>query len=255
MSTRARLRIPIISLCAFACAIAAFGGPPFVTDDPEPVDFRHWEVYLSSVVQRDPSGSSGTLPHVEVNYGAAPDLQLHVIVPYAFDRPSGATTARGLGNVELGAKYRFVQETRRRPMVGVFPLVEVPSGNGDRGLGSQHFQFFLPVWLQKSWGTWTSYGGGGYFVNPGLGNRNFWLAGWEVQKDLSERLTLGGELFGTTPDSEDSPREFNFSIGGIYSHDDGHHILFSAGRSITGDIDFTGYVGFQWTFGPGERRR
>jgi hypothetical protein len=26
----------------------SFGGPPFNTDDPQPVDFRHWEYYVKS---------------------------------------------------------------------------------------------------------------------------------------------------------------------------------------------------------------
>jgi hypothetical protein len=38
----------LIGLCAVAlCASMepAFAGPPFITDDPEPVDLGHWEVY------------------------------------------------------------------------------------------------------------------------------------------------------------------------------------------------------------------
>ena len=27
--------------------LVAWGGPPFVTDDPEPVEYRHWEFYFS----------------------------------------------------------------------------------------------------------------------------------------------------------------------------------------------------------------
>lgn len=172
-----------------------------MTDDPEPVEFRHWEVYISSMTVRVPSESSGTLPHVEVNYGPAPNLQVHVILSNAFSRQTGESTTRGLGDTELGVRYRFVQETKRRPMVGIFPLVEVPSGNAAHGLGSGHSELFFPIWVQKSWGQWTSYGGGGYFINPGGENRSFWLYGWKVRIDLNEHLIPGGELFGTTPDS------------------------------------------------------
>jgi len=31
-------------------AAAGFAGPPSLTDDPEPVDFKHWEAYLFSTV-------------------------------------------------------------------------------------------------------------------------------------------------------------------------------------------------------------
>lgn len=29
-------------------AASAFAGPPFRTDDPEPVDYQHWEINLFS---------------------------------------------------------------------------------------------------------------------------------------------------------------------------------------------------------------
>lgn len=249
-----RLCLVLAVSLLLACCRAAWPGPPFITDDPEPVEYRHWEVYVSSIVVCDPSGTAGTLPHIEVNNGPAPNLQVHMILPYAFSRAAGEGTNRGLGNVELGVKYRFVQEKRRQPMVGIFPLIQVPTGSESKGLGGSHFQFFLPVWLQKSWGPWTTYGGGGYFINPGQGNRSYWLFGCEIQKDLSEQLTLGGEVFGTTPDAPDAPAEVNFNLGGFYNFDEGHHLLFSAGRGISGDIEFMSYLGFQWTFGPHEPR-
>ena len=48
-------------------------GPPFVTDDPEPVEYRHWEIYLASQHAKDKDGWSGTAPHFEVNYGVLPN--------------------------------------------------------------------------------------------------------------------------------------------------------------------------------------
>lgn len=63
------IRIAMSLVLYLACITSAWAGPPFITDDPEPVELRHWEVYLSSIQQRDSSGTAGTLPHVEVNYG------------------------------------------------------------------------------------------------------------------------------------------------------------------------------------------
>ncbi len=31
-------------------ATTGFAGPPFLTDDPEPVPFKHWEFYVFSTV-------------------------------------------------------------------------------------------------------------------------------------------------------------------------------------------------------------
>jgi hypothetical protein len=55
----------------------------------------------------------------------------------------------------------------------------LPTGNENRGLGAGHVRAFLPVWVQKSFGEWTTYGGGGYWINQddNLGDKNYWFAG------------------------------------------------------------------------------
>jgi hypothetical protein len=160
-----------MTLGAALCATQAVAGPPFRTDDPEPVDYERWEFYLFSTGTHVRGDTAATLPGVELNYGVLPDLQLHVIAPLAFDHASGSSAQFGYGDTELGVKYRFIQEDENgwRPMVGVFPL-QVPTGNSDRGLGTGSTHAYLPVWLQKSFGDWTTYGGGGYWINPGVGN-------------------------------------------------------------------------------------
>jgi len=161
----------------------SFAGPPYVTDDPETVDYRHWELYLASQAAHDKDGWAGTGPHVEVNYGVWPNVQLHLIAPMAFVLPQDGTGQYGYGDTEVGVKVRFIQEGDWRPMVGTFPLLELPSGNSQNGLGSGLVQAFLPLWFQKSIGSWQTYGGG-YWINPGSGNKNYGFVGWQVQRDL-----------------------------------------------------------------------
>jgi hypothetical protein len=40
----------------------AHAGPPFITDDPEPVDLGHWEVYAFSAGAAGPGDASGAEP-------------------------------------------------------------------------------------------------------------------------------------------------------------------------------------------------
>ena len=58
----------------------------------------------SLAMQSHDDGWAGTSPHVEVNYGAFPDVQLHVIAPVAWARPPGGPARFGYGDTELGAK-------------------------------------------------------------------------------------------------------------------------------------------------------
>ncbi len=232
---------------------ATGGGPPFNTDDPEPVDFRHWEVYFASIYSHTPGLVSGTFPHFEVNYGAAPNLQLHIIGPVAFNDPAGGSQTYGYGDTELGAKFRFLQEGKRTPMVGVFPLLEAPTGDASRGLGAGQTRVFLPVWVQKSFGNgWQTYGGGGLWVNPGAGNHNYGFFGWELQNQVTKQLMLGVEFFHSTPQSTVIGQQGGFNVGGVYDLDEGHHLMLSVGRDFQGTTGLAAYVAFQWTFGPHE---
>jgi hypothetical protein len=228
-------------------------GPPYRTDDPETVEYHHWEIYGFSTGTHIPGGHLGTVPGLEVNYGAAPNLQLHLVAPLAFDKPSGGGTQDGYGDTELGAKYRLIEEDEQgwRPQVGTFPLVEVPTGDRTRGLGAGHMREFIPIWLQKSFGDWTTYGGGGYWINPGAGNKNYWFAGWLLQRKITEQLTLGGEIFHQTSVADGVPDSTGFNLGGFYDFTEHHHLLFSAGRGIqhaTETNEFSWYLGYQYTF-------
>ncbi|MFI5385051.1 MAG: hypothetical protein ACHQ50_02930 [Fimbriimonadales bacterium] len=228
-------------------------GPPYFTDDPEPVDYQHWEFYVASQYLHTRDSVSGTAPHFELNYGAAPNLQIHLITPCAFSRQIGSPNQWGYGDTEVGLKYRFVQEGKSTPMVGIFPLVEVPTGNQSRSLGNGQAQFFFPAWIQKSWGDWSSYGGGGFWHNPGAGNRDYWFFGWQAQRQVTKALSLGGEVFYRTAPTVGGNNTTGFNLGAVYDFNEGHHLLFSLGSDIHGTSLGTMYVAYQLTFGPKEK--
>ncbi len=143
-------------------------GPPFLTDDPEPVDLYHWEFYFFALGDRTAAGDSISAPAVELNYGIAANTQIHLIAPIADLSTPGTTWTSGYGDTELGIKYRLVNETDTLPQVGVFPMAELATGARSRGLGNGRTWYRLPLWLQKSWGPWTTYGGGGVALNPNI---------------------------------------------------------------------------------------
>lgn len=233
-----------------ALASIAHAGPPYITDDPEPVELHHWEVYLASIYFNNRDGITATLPHVEVNYGALPDTQLHIIAPMTFVHPAGGKIQYGYGDTELGIKYRFVHESQYMPQIGTFPLAEVSTGDAKLGLGNGKTQYFVPIWIQKSWDKdkWTSYGGAGYWFNPGPGNRDWWFVGAVLQRQVTDNLALGGELFFETPDSVDAHDVVGFNLGGIYDFTEHFHLLLTAGRDIQGPTRFMYYAAVQWTF-------
>lgn len=240
--------VPAILLLAGSSA--ALAGPPFVTDDPAPVDYQHWEFYIASQHAKTSDGWSGTAPHFEINYGPVTNVQLHLIAPLAYDAPKDGATHYGYSDTELGVKYRFVQETETLPQIGVFPLLEIPTGNSSAGLGSGHVQAFLPVWAQKRFGDWTVYGGGGYGINPGADNRNWGFGGAVLQYQIRENLLLGGEIYYRTKTEAGGDSDTAFNVGTIVDINEHNHLLFSVGRSLDGPTEFQCYIAWQFTFGP-----
>jgi hypothetical protein len=235
----------LLSVPAMVCA-----GPPYITDDPEPVEYQHWEVYVASIFTKQPDAWTATAPHLEVNYGTVPNLQLHTILPMTLDAPGQGASTYGYGDTELGAKYRFIQEGNWRPEIGTFPLLEVPTGSHERNLGSGHLETFLPLWMQKSIGPWTAYGGGGYWINPGAHNRNWWFTGLVVQCEVLPGLTPGIEVFHGTSQVIGGPRELGLDFGLIWDLSELQHIIFSAGPALEGSNQLQGYFAYQLTFGP-----
>jgi Putative MetA-pathway of phenol degradation len=223
----------LVTLLLLIPAAGAFAGPPFRTDDPVPVDYHHGEIYLFSTGTHDAGGTSGLGPAVEFNYGILSGTQFHIIAPMAYDAPKDEASHFGYGDTEVGVKYRFVHETDVLPMIGIFPLVEIPTGDEDKGLGNGKAQYFFPLWLQKDFGRWTTYGGGGYWINPGPGNKNYWFSGILLQYSFSETLYLGGELFHQTADTVDGEDNSGFNFGGSLPLVRNYQLLFSAGRGLT----------------------
>lgn len=241
-------RIFIIVFIYLSTNGIAFAGPPFRTDDPEPVEYQHWEIYLASQGSYDSNGHSLTAPHFEVNYGVLPNVQLHMIAPFEYVKPEGRSSHYGYGDMEVGAKFRFIQETDSTPQVGVFPIVVLPTGDENKDLGGGEVQTFLPIWIQKSWGPWKTYGGGGYWINPGTDNKDYWFLGWEVQRDITKYLTLGTEIFHQTRSAVGKDSSTGYNVGAIINFNELHHLLFSAGSDISGPNTFSFYAGYQLTF-------
>jgi hypothetical protein len=248
---RYQRRTILVWAAFFLAALSSLrAGPPYLTDDPEPVEYQNWEFYVASEDFHTTGDWTGTLPHLELNYGVISNVQLHVIAPLSFNAPAVGAAHYGPGTLELGVKFRFIQETNFLPQVGIFPLLEVPLGSESDGLGTGHLQALLPLWLQKSFGEWTIYGGGGYGINGGAGNEDWGFGGVVLQRQVTKNVAIGGEIYHQTAMQSGGRFDTSFNLGTVIDFTEHQHLLFSAGRSIHGPTDFQCYLAWQFTFGP-----
>lgn len=241
-----------LAICAFALTAAvsspAAAGPPFITDDPEPTDTGHFENYLYVQGTRAGGETSGPAEGIEINYGAFADTQLTISMPLNVHPGPG-----GMGVVfapfGFGVKYRFIEEDDAgwRPQVAVFPQIQIPSGSASHSVPTTEL---LPLWMQKSFGPWTAFGGGGLMLNPGAGNRDFAIWGGALMRQLSDKLQVGAEMFGQSRSSSQAPGAAAVGVGALYDLSENWHLIGSVNTGVVNrrEGDSYGYTfAVKWT--------
>lgn len=224
----------------------AWAGPPFVTDDPEPVDHRHWEINSAITGTWGGGATSAGIPSVDINYGAVPNVQLHAQPRFSYEK-AGEDAHTGLDDTEIGVKYRFFNMESRGStlMAGVYPMYQVPTGRTALGPDRGKHQLFLPLWIQRDTEKWTMYGGWGYRINPGEGNKDSVFTGATALYNVCDGVQLGGELFHETPGTVDGSSLRGFNLGGMLRLSESYNLLLSAGRRFADISQSAFYIALQ----------
>ncbi len=217
-----------VAAALLGAAAPALAGPPYLTDDPVPTDTGHWELYTPKVELSgsgsDFEGSFGA----EINYGPMPNVQLTVGLPAAFAH-GGDGWHLGAGDLAASVKYRFYNDEKSGLQIAVFPGVTLPTASN--GLGAAGVTALLPVWAQEDFGPWSVFGGGGYAINPGPGNRDFWEGGVALTRDFGPGFTGGIELFHRTSDAVGATAETDLGAGAVVQLSGPASLLVSGGPS------------------------
>ena len=221
-----RLSRPLVALALAGAATPAYAGPPYLTDDPVPTETGHWEIYgFTAGEGRGPvyDGEAG----FDLNYGPVKGVQLTSTLPLSFshDRETGWRT--GTGDVELGVKYRFLDDEKDGFSAAIFPRVILPTSTIAPG---EKTRVLLPLWLGKDFAGGTGvFGGGGYLINPGAGNRDFWQAAIAVTHEFDKRFSAGAEVTRQGPDALGGTAQTRAGLGAIVGLSEHYNLLFSGG--------------------------
>ncbi len=187
-----------VGLVAMAPASWAGAGPPLVTDDPGTPGDGVWEINLAAEFERRGDDRLAALPMLDVNYGVGERLQLKYELPWVITSESGGERHSGLGNSEVGIKWRFLDGGEDGTSASIYPQVEFNnpgSDSGERGLAGEGTTWVLPLEVQHTVR--------GVDCNLEMG-RTFgsgddeWFLGWAASREVGERLEIAGELVGRT---------------------------------------------------------
>ncbi len=129
--------------CGFGSVMPASAQQPFLVDDAN-VTARHgWHVEFSSQVDVLRQAARPALwQNVfewEVNYGLGARVELAALLPIVSlisEGNGGRTSAHGVGDTTLAAKWRLTRDPDSAHSTALSATLEVPSGSRARGLGT-----------------------------------------------------------------------------------------------------------------------
>jgi hypothetical protein len=227
-----------------------WAGPPFITDDPEPLEPNHWEINTAVSASYAQGQRSLAAPSIDMNYGLLPDMQIHMQPRMTYERTDGHENY-GVDNTEIGVKYRFLnhRDADENWMMGIYPMLMLPTAGNTINLGNHSIQAFLPLWLQWASGDWTIYGGAGYRINHlGPESRNSCFTGVTALKQLTNNLQAGIELFHESSQTVNDKAVEGFNVGGKLDLSERYHLLFSVGKgldNVASTNQFSSYLALQ----------
>lgn len=236
----------LVAVVLVTLAAPCQAGPPYLTDDPVPTDTDHWEIYAFSAAEGRRSTLDGEAGF-DLNYGPVKGVQLTATLPLGFSHAPREGWRIGTGDVEVGVKYRFIEDKEHGLSAAIFPRVILPTAA--RAPGGRT-RLLLPLWLGKDFGGGTSlFGGGGYLINPGVGRRNYWQAAIALTHNLSKGVSVGAEVARQGADAVDGTAQTRAGLGSIIHLSGPASLLVSAGPTWTNH--HTGYhlyaaVGFNF---------
>jgi hypothetical protein len=252
LKTRDFVKLFVIGLFIIFLTIqaAAQGGPPMITDDTGTVPKGHWEINTAFTIERGADGRMFGTPLLDVNFGLSSNSQLKVEIPWIVIRRNGQKSIHGLGNTNIGVRWRFRDEDKKhRTAMSVYPQIEFnnPTSSVRRGIADKGPEFLMPLQWQTQVGKFGIGGDVGYRFKRG---QDEIIYGVVVGRKFKDSFEVLGEIHGTGPKANLNESEVVFNLGSRIKINNNINLITSAGKSIRRNHDprFIGYAGLQITF-------
>jgi hypothetical protein len=231
------------SICA-----RAQGGPPYYTNDPGTPGNKDWEINLGYMPFLYTDQSVSHTPDVDINFGLGDRIQLTYENAWLRVQPPSERTRYGLGQDQIGVKWRFYDTGEAGMAISVFPQLSLnnPNHSVQRDITPPGASLILPVEFSKKVGPVDVNLEAGYnLVHLGPDG---WLSGLVIGHEFTKALEMDAEVY-TTGTFRPLYAQTTIEMGGRYQMHKSFILLFMAGRSVeparNNQPYFVGYFGVQ----------
>ena len=239
-------RFALLIALLFSSNVAR-GEPPFLTDDPWVPPLHSWEINIPYTLTVTPINSTMQIPLLDINYVLFPDLVVIVDPQVVRFKRSGGNPQVGIGDTTVGVLWRFLGGLSEFDyQIATEPFIVIPTGDNERGLGLGRPAFQLQLLGQIGREPFKTYGLGGYNVQLGAGQRNYWNFAWVILYYPSEKGLIGLEILGNSPQTVGGKPLIGFDVGTKFNINKNLSLLVSGGRSFLKGRSINLYTGLQF---------
>lgn len=120
---------------ALAVSLAVAPALAMDTDDPGTVAPKGMDIELSGKYAKSAEGGETGLS-LAATTGILSNLDFGLTIPYTITDPDVGGGESGIGDLEAGVKFRFLEAEGARPALALTVGATIPTGNKEKGLGS-----------------------------------------------------------------------------------------------------------------------
>ena len=227
----------------FSESIFAQGSPPLLLNDPDTPGPGKWEINILTALEHSAVNDEWQIPLFDINYGLGDRCQLTVALPYVIDWDKSSGVQRGFDGMEMGIKYRFVDNSATSGSnFSFFPKVYIPFETED---GSE---LMFPLEWHRDWSHFGLTAEVGHiWVN---GKSEGWEGGVGAALFL-EPITLLGEWHTRLREAPFDLRDPMVNVGLTWEWSEAVSFFFSMGKSLHSHEEETNswrLAGFQFRF-------
>lgn len=193
------------------------------------------------------------LPLIDINYGVTDWDQIKLEIPVIISDPADGSTEGGFGNLLVGYKFRFLDESAAPLSLSLYPQVELPTGA--RRLGENRKPaYLLPLQAGRHLldDRLFVYGEIGFAAAPGKCGDDEWFYGVAAEYELVDGFTVLGEINGNAPTHGASESDVLFNVGFKWAIHENVSLMAAMGQSLRSSgpdhPEFVGFWGLQFTF-------
>ncbi|MFT3762254.1 MAG: hypothetical protein QM761_06500 [Pseudoxanthomonas sp.] len=190
----------------------------------------NWEVNIAFTGKHSADVWEGETPLLDINYGVGETIQLKYEVPWVMQHEED--TRSGPGNSMVGVKWRFFDAGEKGWVVSTYPQLEFRnpgSGSVRRGLAEDGTDFFLPLELERDFGSFVFGAEVGHDFRTRGGDG--WAGGIVLGREVRDGAELMAEVHGES-DSSLGRNAVAVNFGGRFALGPRSALLVSVGRDL-----------------------